>query len=76
MGYIVRGVTWSFFRMFEIKSFCFGVVMYAMVLLANNDCAIDRTRSSSKSTLVSRTGSMIKGSGPFYWTLLKEATCS
>ena len=26
-GYNVRGFKWSFFRMFEIKSFCFDVVM-------------------------------------------------
>ena len=32
-----------------------------LMLLANNDCAIDGT------------GSMITGSRPFYWILLKEA---
>ena len=46
----------------------FRVMLLPMVLLANNDCAIDRTGSR-----VIPTGSMIKVSRPFYWILLKEA---
>ena len=36
-------------------------MLLPLMLLANNDCAIDGT------------GSMITGSRPFYWILLKEA---
>ena len=42
----------------------FRIMLLPLVLLAYNDCEIDRTWSSSI---------MIKGSRPFYWILLKEA---
>ena len=43
-------------------------MLLPMVLLANNDSAVDRTGSSSNSNRP-----IIKGSRPFYWILLKEA---
>ena len=45
------------------------IMLLLLVHLANNDCAIHRTWSGT----VIPTGSMIKGSRPFYWILLKEA---